>query len=208
MNNPKIYILFSLFIALLVGMNMLGSKIVEFLGVPVSVGIFMAPFSFLITDIVEEVYGKSLVKYFILGGIISSVLVFIFTFLFINLEPHSTYSFDKEYKLVFGSSLRIIAASVIAFSLAQANDVIVFEWWKKRTKGKALWLRNNFSTIISQLIDTLVFMLIAFYQISPEYTLLFILELSLPFYLLKVGFAIIDTPLVYLGVSWLRKQTN
>lgn len=208
MSNSRLQILFALFIALLIGMNLLGGKIVNLFGISVSVGIFMVPLTFLITDIVEEVYGKNTVKPFIIGGVISLVIIFLFTGLFVYLEPHTRYSFNKEYKIIFGSSLRMIIASIVAFLLAQIHDVIAFEWWKKKTKGKALWLRNNSSTIISQLIDTFVFMMIAFYHITPKFTLTFIISLAIPYYLFKILFAIIDTPFVYIGVKWLKSEKN
>ncbi len=205
MNNPRLQILFAIFIGLLVGMNLLGVKITSLFGVSVSVAIFMAPLTFLITDIVEEVHGKKIVKHFIVGGVLTLIIIFLYTGVFIALEPHERYGFNNEYKTIFGSSLRMIAASIVAFALAQTHDVISFEWWKKKTKGKALWLRNNLSTIASQLIDTFVFMMIAFYQLTPKFTFMFVVSLIIPYYLFKVIFAIIDTPFVYLGVNWLKK---
>lgn len=186
-------------------MNLLGGKIVSIFGISVSVGIFMVPLTFLITDVVEEVYGKHTVKHFIIGGVISLIVIFLFTAIFVALEPHERYSFNNEYITIFSSSLRMFVASIIAFILAQAHDVIAFDWWKKKTKGKALWLRNNLSTIVSQLIDTIVFMMIAFYHLTPKFDFVFIIQLIIPYYLFKVLFAIIDTPFVYLGVNWLKK---
>jgi uncharacterized integral membrane protein (TIGR00697 family) len=203
--NRKLNLLLAVFIGLLVGMNLLGSKIVEFFGVSVSVGIFMVPFTFLITDIVTEVYGSKTVKEFILGGVVALGLIFLFTGLFVYLEPHERYAYNEDYKHVFGNSMRMILASMVAFALAQIHDMIAFEFWKKKTKGKALWIRNNLSTIISQLIDTFVYMMIAFYMASPKFTFSFILQLMVPYYLFKILFALLDTPLVYLGVYWLRK---
>jgi len=204
MINQRLQILYALFIALLIGMNLLGGKIVEFLGVSVSVAIFMAPLTFLITDIVEEVYGRKTIQYFIKGGIISLIFIFAFTGLFVAMEPHSRYPFDESYRTIFGSSMRILVASIIAFGLSQMHDAIAFEFWKKKTGGKMLWLRNNLSTIVSQLIDTAVFMFIAFYKVTPQFTASFIVELGLPYYLFKVLFAVLDTPLVYLGIYWLK----
>jgi len=206
MNNSRLQILFALFIALLTGMNLLSGKIISLFGISVSVGIFMFPLTFLITDIVEEVYGKNTVKNFIMGGLISLVMIFLFTKLFVYLEPHERYSFNEEYKTIFGHSLRMMTASIVAFLLAQIHDVIAFEWWKKKTNGKALWLRNNLSTIVSQLIDTFVFMMIAFYHITPKFTFGFVVSLAIPYYLFKVLFAIIDTPFVYIGTKWLKSE--
>ena len=208
MTKPRLQLLFAIFIALLIGMNLLGGKITSLFGISVSVGIFMMPLTFLITDIVEEVYGKSTVKHFIIGGVVSLVIILLFTALFVILEPHARYTFNEEYKIIFGNSLRMIIASIVAFILSQVHDVIAFEWWKNKTKGKALWLRNNLSTIVSQLIDTFVFMMIAFYMITPDFTFAFIINLAIPFYLFKIGFALIDTPIVYLGVHWLKQENK
>ncbi|MCT4617456.1 MAG: queuosine precursor transporter [Candidatus Gracilibacteria bacterium] len=204
-NNTKLSILFALFIGLLVGMNLLGGKIVSLFGISVSVGIFMAPLTFLITDIVEEVHGKNIVKNFVIGGILTLVIIFVYTAIFVALEPHSRFEFNNEYGIIFGNSMRMVLASIVAFGLAQVNDMLTFEALREKTKGKALWLRNNISTMLSQAIDTFVFMMIAFYGLTPKFTLGFIISLALPYYAFKILFAFLDTPLVYLGVNWLRK---
>ena len=95
-------------------------------------------------------------------------------------------------------------ASVIAFVFSQFHDVWSFHFWKRKTHGKFLWLRNNLSTSVSQLIDTILFMFIAFYKINPKFTVPFIISLIIPYYLFKIGFALIDTIFVYPGVWWLR----
>ncbi len=208
MDNSRLQILFALFIGILVGVNLLGGKIISLFGISVSVGIFMVPLTFLITDIVEEVYGKQIVKQFIIGGVFSLVIIFLYTSIFVILEPHERYGFNSEYKIIFGNSLRMIIASIIAFVLAQTNDMILFDWCKKKTKGKALWLRNNLSTIVSQSIDTFIFMIIAFYHLTSKFTFVFIIYLAIPYFSFKVLFALIDTPFVYWGVSWLKKGKN
>ena len=180
----KLNTLFALFIGLLTGVNLLGGKIVSLFGISVSVGIFMVPATFLITDIVAEVYGKKIAKHFITDGVIVLMVIFLFAGIFTVLPPHERYSFNQEYTTIFGSSLRMIIASIIAFYFSQYHDVIAFEWWKQKTHGKALWLRNNLSTVVSQMIDTVLFMMIAFYKISPQFTVLFILQLALKLFLL------------------------
>lgn len=193
---------------MLIAMNLLGGKVIDIYGISASVGIFMVPFSFLITDIVEDVYGKSIIKHFIIGGLLSLVVIFCFVLIFVNLEPHARYVHNDEYKTVFGSSIRMMLASFFSFLLAQIHDAIAFDWWRKKTKGRALWLRNNLSTTVSQLIDTFVFMFIAFYMITPKFTASFILAMAIPYYLFKVLLAFLNTPLVYLGVKWLRAEKD
>jgi len=204
--DMKLSFLLGMFTALLVAVNFLGIKVIPFLGVSTSVGIFLVPLTFLITDIVAEVYGKHISRKFVFSGMISLVVVLLATTVFIQLPPHERFENNEQYRTVFGASLRITAASLAAFGLSQFHDIWAFEFWKKKTEGKYLWLRNNLSTMVSQAIDTLVFMFLAFYMISPKFDALFILELAWPYYLFKIGFAALDTPLVYAGVKWLRKK--
>jgi uncharacterized integral membrane protein (TIGR00697 family) len=98
-------------------------------------------------------------------------------------------------------------ASLLAFIFSQFHDVWAFEFWKQRTGGKFLWLRNNASTIVSQLIDSTLFMFAAFYGISEKFTAAFIVSLIIPYWLCKVVLALLDTPFCYLLVRWLRRGT-
>lgn len=205
MKNIRLSILLGLFSAFLVGMNLLGGKITTILGISVSVGIFLVPLSFLITDIVEEVYGKEVSRQFIFVGVITIVVMLAFTSFFVWLHPNERYELNEEYGLIFGSSVRIMVASVVAFALGQLHDVWAFSFWKKKTDGKFLWLRNNLSTFVSQAVDTFVFMMIAFYMVSPKFDFAFVMSLAIPYYIFKIVFAALDTPLIYLGVNWLKR---
>jgi len=206
--NTKLSLLFAVFVGLLIGMNTLGVKLVSFFGITVSVGIFMMPITFLITDMVAEVYGKKVVKQFIMHGLIVLAMIFIYAGIFVLLEPDMRYAESNDaYTTIFGGSLRMILASMVAFAISQSWDMWFFEKIKTKTKGKMLWLRNNLSTMTSQLIDSTIFMFIAFYAITPMFTVSFIISLIIPLYIMKVLFAFIDTPFVYLGVKWLRKDT-
>lgn len=202
--ETKVDILLGLFIASLVAANLLGTKITTILGVAVSVGIFAYPISFLITDIIEEVIGKEKTKHFVLSGFIALIVVFILTLISVILPAAGRYPYNEEYRIVFGSSLRMIIASLIAFGLSQTHDIWAFNFWKQKTNGSFLWLRNNLSTIASQFIDTTIFMFIAFYAITPKFTAEFIFSLIIPYWLFKIAFALLDTPLVYAGVRWLK----
>ncbi|MFP4400487.1 MAG: queuosine precursor transporter [Candidatus Woesearchaeota archaeon] len=97
-------------------------------------------------------------------------------------------------------------ASLTGFIIAQYHDIWAFNFWKKLTKKKHLWLRNNLSTFVSQFIDTVIFTFIAFYLVTPEYNIARMISMIIPYWLLKVLFAIIDTPLCYLGVKWLKRE--
>ena len=202
----KLTILSGIFIAGLLAANLLGSKITVLFGVAVSVGIFSYPLTFMITDAISEVYGKEKTKQVVYAALIAQVLVLGLVWLSIKLPPADRFTLNEEYVQVFSGSIRMIIASLIAFIISQLHDIWAFEFWKAKTKGKFLWFRNNASTFVSQAIDTLLFMFIAFYGISDKFTVAFILHLSFSFWLFKIVFAVIDTPFVYGLVSWLKKD--
>ncbi len=202
--EQKLNLLLGLFVAALIGANLLGTKIADFVFFQASVGILFVPILFLVTDIIEEVYGKEKTKQFVITGVIALIFMFALTTLAVVLNPVERFENNEAFVIIFGSSLRIMVASIIAFVLAQFHDIWAFNFWKEKTGGKYLWLRNNLSTIVSQFIDTTLFMFIAFYMITPKFDFWFIWALIIPYYLLKVLFAFFDTPLVYLGVTWLR----
>jgi len=210
----KTNLLLGLFVASLIAANLLGGKITQFWIIQVSVGIFAFPITFLITDAIEEVHGKGKAKTFVWVGFISMIFVLLITVLAVKL-PFAARSYvqAEQFNPVFGISLRFFVASITAFFLSQMHDVWAFNFWKEKTKGKWLWLRNNASTIVSQLIDTVVFMFIALYYIpwlpqivntNPKFTVAYLFTLIVPYYLLKVIVALADTPFIYILTWWLR----
>ena len=211
-SDSKLYqkrdFLFALFVASMVMVNTLGTKITTILGVRVSVGIFFVPVLFLTTDIIGEVFGRKEASRFVNMATIMLVLLFLMMSLCIAIKPNEGWDHQEQYATVFGSSLRMTIASLISFVVAQQLDVFMFSLWGKITKGKHLWIRNNMSTIVSQLIDTTIFEFIAFWHLTPKFTTGYIFSLILPYWLFKVVFALLDTPLCYLGVWWLSGKKN
>ncbi len=200
----KSQILLALFVSSMVIVNTLGAKITTLFGFRVSVGIFFIPLLFLITDIIGEVHGKKRAQFFV--RVSSGILIFMFMMILlcIKVPANPSWGLQFEYETIFGSSLRMIFASIVSFFISQTYDVFAFDFWKSKTKGKHLWLRNNLSTMTSQLIDTTIFMFIAFYHMTPKFSTEFIISLIIPYWLFKIAFALLDTPLCYLGVKWLR----
>ena len=213
-SDSKLYqkrdFLFALFVASMVMVNTLGTKITTILGVRVSVGIFFVPVLFLTTDIIGEVFGRKEASRFVNMATIMLVLLFLMMSLCIAIKPNESWDHQEQYATVFGSSLRMTTASLISFVVAQQLDVFMFSLWGKITKGKHLWIRNNMSTIVSQLIDTTIFEFVAFWHLTPKFTTGYIFSLILPYWLFKVVFALLDTPLCYLGVWWLsgKRRTS
>ena len=205
-------ILAAVFVGSIVAANLIGTKVIPFFRIAGfqftgSVGIFLFPLSFLITDIIAEVYGPKATRAVVSATLIVLVIVLLVTALATILPPASRFAaMNESYVSIFGSSLRIIFASIVAFGMSQFHDVWAFEFWKKQTSGKHLWLRNNASTMVSQLIDTVVFMLIAFWGVSDRFTLGYVMTSMVPpYYFIKIVAAAIDTPFVYLGIATLRR---
>ena len=201
----RLYITFGLFIAFMIGMNVLGGKIVPFGPFQVSVAFLIVPLSFLMTDIVEEVYGKKKAREFVIAGVVSLIVFLGFIILFLILPPAERFTHNEEYKTIFGTSARIVFASITAFLLSQFHDIWAFNFWKVRTKGKMLWLRTNLSTTISMVVDTFVFMFLAFYMLTPKFTAGFIIQMIIPYLIFKIVWSFVSSPLVYAGAKWLKK---
>ena len=204
--EQKLSVLLGLFVSAIIAANFLGTKITTILGISFSVGAFSYPFTFLITDIVEDVYGWERTKQFIYSAFVAVIFVMLLTILSLSLPVASRFEMNDAYVSLFSISIRIFIASIVSFLFAQFHDLWAFDIIKKQTHGKYLWLRNNVSTIASQFIDTTLFMFIAFYHVSPKFTVPFIFSHIIPYWSFKVLFALVDTPFVYLGVWWLKKK--
>lgn len=204
--DRKEMFLFALYITSMVLVNTIGSKIITLLGVRVSVGIFFMPVLFLVTDIVGEVKGEQDATLFVRMSIFMLALLFVMTGISVKLPPHPTWDLQSQYQQVFGMSMRMSLASLISFSISQNIDIKIFMLFKKINRGKNLWIRNNISTMTSQFVDTVIFMFIAFYQLTPKFTVSYVFSLIIPYWIFKVIFALLDTPLCYLGVKWLSKK--
>lgn len=202
----KTNILLGIFVGSLIAANLIGLKIAEFGIFQASVGILLFPILFLVTDIIEEVHGKKKAQEFVLIGFITLIIVLIITVIAVILPFAERSLVKEEYTTIFSTTIRIFIASITAFLIAQLHDVWAFNFWKKKTKGKYLWLRNNLSTIVSQFLDTTIFMFIAFYNISPKFNVEYVFTLIIPYWLVKVLFALFDTPFCYLGVKWLSNS--
>ena len=211
--GEKTNILYGLFVGSLIAANLIGLKVANFGIFEASVGILLFPILFLITDIIEEVHGKEKTKELVFVAMITLIVVLIVTVIAV-LMPFAERSMVKEeYTTIFGTTIRIFIASITAFLIAQLHDIWAFNFWKQKTKGKYLWLRNNLSTIVSNFIDTTLFMFIAFYGVTrtsffdianSNFTPEYVFMLIIPYWLVKVLFALLDTPFCYLGVMWLK----
>ena len=170
-----------------------------------SVGILPYPITFLITDIISEIFGKKSANQVVVAGIFASF--FSIGILLISGEvpaiPTSPVD-DATFHKVFAMSPLAVLSSMIAYLSAQFVDIRIYHFWKNLTKGKHLWLRNNFSTIASQIIDsTTVILLLCAFGLLPWELFRGLVVSSVIFKILVAAF---DTPFLYLFVGLIRRR--
>ena len=205
--KEQFYIFLSaIFIASLVTCNLIANKFVTvdlgFKVFIVSAGILPYPLTFLVTDLISELYGQKKANLVVFSGFVASMFVLLFLWLGgqFSAIPSSIVN-DDIYNSVFQNAWRIIAASMIAYLFAQFIDVRIFHFWKRLTNGKHLWLRNNGSTIASQLVDTTLVIMILFVGVWESDQ---IISAIIDGWLFKMLMAAIDTPIIY-GIIHLLK---
>jgi queuosine precursor transporter len=202
----KLDLLLAFYITAIVCSELLGGKIFTLFHINASVAIFLYPLTFAIDDIVSEVYGKERARSFVKTGFIILVFLFGFTLLSTSLHPAARFQqANSAYISVFSVSLRIIVASLTAFWLSERFDVFIFSKMRQLWGKNKLWARSNISNFLGQFVDTVLFMFLAFYVPGNAS---FIVSLIIPYYILKCVMSVIETPLTYWGIYWLRKEKN
>jgi len=199
-----------LFITALVVCNLIANKFVSvdlgFYTFTLSAGVLPYPITFLITDILSEMYGRKKTSRVVLMGF--AALLFTILILWLGKQfaaIESSPVSDSVYNAAFGNSQRVIFASMTAYLVAQLVDVRSFHFWKRLTNGKMLWLRNNASTMLSQLVDTTLVVGVLFYGKESFETMSgFIID----GWLFKALAAFVDTIPIYIIVWIIRRQFN
>ena len=167
-----------------------------------SVGILPYPVTFIVTDIVSEIYGRKKANQLVWSGIIASLFMLIIISIADSTRAiESSRVSDQMFHTVFGLAIAAVSSSMIAYSIAQFIDVRLFHFWKRLTNGKHLWLRNNGSTIASQLVDTTLVIMILFVGVWESDQ---IISAIIDGWLFKMLMAAIDTPIIY-GIIHLLK---
>jgi uncharacterized integral membrane protein (TIGR00697 family) len=200
----------ALFVTFVVLTNTVGVKLFTIRGVTLPVSIIWYPLTFLVTDIVSEVYGAARARFLVISGFAMSLVLLAFSLIGIALPTAPVYALQKDYVNIFGPVWRLLLGSLTAYLLAQLIDVQLFHFWKRLTRGRHLWLRNNGSTMISQLVDSATVNVIFLYKNPTVFNGTFQDLLGIVFwvYLVKVAIAAADTPLCYLAVWATRRYTG
>lgn len=214
--NFKLNILLSLYTASIVVVNLMGGKIITLLDTNIlgfhiniqqSIAIFIIAIPFLISEVVQEIYGKKISQQFLVSGLISLFATLIFTFIAIHIAPAPRYSTNTEYVTIFDTSYRFIIASLVAFAISLFSDIWLFKIIKNKISSfVGLWLRSDLASALGIFMDTVIFMFIAFYLAYPGYDFWFVWNITWPYYIYKLILTWFDTPLVYLGTIWLSKN--
>ncbi|MFC2019365.1 queuosine precursor transporter [Chloroflexota bacterium] len=188
--------LYILIVASVITANIQVVKTIELFGMVATLGNVLYASIFFATDLLNEVYGKQAARRGVWLGFLGMVLVTLWMQVGLQFIPDASDFAQGALSTIFGLMPRIAAGSLIAYLLSQHHDVFAFNFWKRKAKGRHLWLRNCASTMVSQAIDTLVFCAIALWGVFDTATWLQILATT---YFLKFIVALIDTPFIYLA---------
>ena len=194
MKLNKLIVLNGFFVMSLLVSNVTASKIISIGSLIVPAAVVAYAITFLCTDVIGELYGKEEANKTVRLGFILQLFSIGLLYIAIKLPPAPfMVEYNEVFQQVLGQSLRVVIASLIAYTISQFNDVYIFHKLKDIHGGKHKWLRNNLSTITSQLIDTSIFITIAFYGVVPN-----LWALILGQFTIKVVLALLDTPFFYL----------
>lgn len=203
-------LLCGIFLGALVVTNLIANKFLTvdmgFKVFVLSAGALPYPVTFLVTDLLSEIYGRRRANQVVWVGF--AVSMFVLAALWLgSLFPAIAESpvDDVTYLKAFKNAWRVIAASMTAYLIAQLIDVRLFHFWKDLTKGKHLWLRNNGSTILSQFVDSALVVLVLF---AGTQSVDWMLGTMRDLWVYKLMIALLDTPFFYAGTAMLRKFTG
>lgn len=221
-------ILAGFFICAMTLLNVIGiTKFVQLGPMALAIGVLPYPLTFLCTDLVSELYGKSRANFLVVVGLILNVFILLVLYAGQHLPsadiqpPWQSFIIDGSitipsgdvltgsvelFQLIYACTTGAIAASMVAYLTAQFCDVQLYHFWMRVTKGKHLWIRNNFSTMISQFVDSIIVISITFgiSYIAGDISLVVLLILIGSNYLFKMFAALVDTVPMYLLVAKLR----
>ncbi|MBF6634398.1 MAG: queuosine precursor transporter [Planococcus sp. (in: Bacteria)] len=192
------------FVGLLILSNILAVKLFsigEWAVLPAAVIVYV--FTFPITDTIAEVYGKEAARQTVTAGFVTQLCALAFIFLAIHLPSAPFFADQASFETIFSAGFRVTLASLVSYFISQNLDVTIFHKLKERHGESKLWVRNNASTMASQLVDTTIFITIAFYGTMPTSALLGMIATQ---YVFKWLVAAADTPLVYLLVKLCRRE--
>jgi hypothetical protein len=193
------------FVSVLLISNIASTKIIDLKWFIFDGGTLLFPLSYIFGDILTEVYGYKKAKNVIWLGFFMALMMSLVFIVVGTLPAASGWNNQSAYDLILGVTPRIVIASLVAYAFGSFSNSFILAKMKILTKGRILWSRTIGSTIVGEFVDSIIFILIAFYGILPNSLLI---TLIISNYLFKTGIEILFTPLTYKVVSFLKKKES
>jgi len=200
-------IIFSLLLA-----NIMGPKLTVIGGLQTSMGVILYSSIFFATDLLSEKYGRAEAQRAVMLGFYISVALVVMTQISMQFLPSDrpeTSAFAQSVHAatitLFDYTPRFVFGSLLAYLLSQSFDVWLYHRIRDATNGKHLWLRNTGSTLISQMVDTVIYGLVVWWGLVDLATAM---QLAMAKYVFKFAIAVIDTPFIYWAVSWPSREAD
>ena len=191
------------FVTVLLCANLIGpAKIASIGGVTFGAGVLFFPFSYVFGDVLTEVYGYARARKVVWTGFAALAFASVMSSVVVAFPPAPGWPHQAAYETVFGSTWRIVAASLVAFWAGEFCNSYVLAKLKIRTEGRSLYARTIGSTIVGEGVDSLIFYHVAFLGVWPRSQLWTVLVTN---YAIKVGWEAAMTPLTYKIVAWLKR---
>jgi uncharacterized integral membrane protein (TIGR00697 family) len=192
--------------------NLQGPKLTVILGMETSLGVILYSGIYFATDLLSEKYGRREGQRAVLLGFVASIIMILFIYISLLFLPsqipnHAEFAnnIHQAMKTLFGFTPLFVFGSLFAYLVSQSFDVWIFHYIKNETGGKHLWLRNNVSTLSSQILDTVLYAVVVW---APVVGLIDALYLASAKYIFKVIIALIDTIFIYWACSWNMGDTD
>ena len=201
------------FVTILILSNLIGAAKPSFITLPdgsewsFGAGVLFFPVSYIIGDVLTEVYGYARARRVIWTGFAALAFMAFMAWVVVALPPAAGWTGQAAYEQVFGNTWRIVAASMIAFWAGEFANSYVLARMKVWTRGKALWSRTIGSTVVGQGLDSLIFYPLAFYGLAgwpPE----LLWQVMLSQWAIKTAWEALLTPFTYLVIGWLKRRED
>ena len=201
--NDTVSIIAIIYTAFLILSNLTASKVGSILGYNFTAVIFLFPFTYIIDDILTEVYGFKVSRRIIWTGLFGNLIVVFGSLIVVAIPSSPHWDHQKAFEIVFGTSVRILIASVSAYLFGEFINSIVLAKLKVKTRGRYFWLRALGSTIIGAIFDTSVFMYVAFYDVLPNDVILGMIGFE---YCIKILVEVLVLPITIMVVKYLKAK--
>jgi uncharacterized integral membrane protein (TIGR00697 family) len=194
------------FVTVLLCSNLIGAaKLSTVFGFTFGSGVLFFPISYIFNDVLTEVYGYARARRVVWAGFGAILFASFMSYVVVSLPPAADWNGQPAYVTVFGSTWRIVGASILAFFAGEFTNSFVLAKMKIATAGRFLWMRTISSTVAGEAVDSVIFYPLAFYG---TWTNAQVVQVMITNYLLKCGWEAVITPWTYVAVNFLKRAEN